>query len=250
MKISFASDLHSEFADIVLKNNDNSDVLILAGDIVPYKYLHVISDMLEVASTQWKDIIIVLGNHDHYRGNFLKTYDKYKNFVSEFNNVHVLNNNYLDIDDTRFIGATLWTNYFNNNPIIKEIARTGMNDYKYITHSGYRKFTPEDALKEFYKSYDYIRSKLDHNKIVLVTHQAPSLQSIPEMYKMDDLSGAYASDLDNLFWENPQIKIAIHGHVHTIFDYMINQTRILCNPRGYKDMEKIADNFKLKTVAI
>lgn len=250
MRISFANDLHAEFGEILLHNTENSDVLILAGDIIPYKYLHIISNMLEIASEQWKDIIIILGNHDHYRGNFLKTAKKYKDFVAEFKNIHVLNNEYLDIANTRFIGATLWTNYFNNNPLIKELARTRMNDYKYITHIGYRKFTPDDALKEFYKSYDYIRNNINHDNVVLITHQAPSLQSIPDRYKNDNLSGAYASDLDNLFWDNPQIKIAIHGHIHANLDYIINQTRILCNPRGYKELEPIEKSFKLKTIEI
>ena len=33
MKIALASDLHLEFADIMLKNTDGADVLLLAGDI-------------------------------------------------------------------------------------------------------------------------------------------------------------------------------------------------------------------------
>lgn len=250
MKISFASDCHAEFGDLVLHNTDNSDVLILAGDIVPYKYLHLIYNMLEIASEEWKDIIIVLGNHDSYRGNLLKTADKYKDFVAEFHNIHVLNNRYIDIDDTRFIGTTLWTDYFRYNPIIMEKARNCMNDHKYITYTGYRKFLPSDALIEFRKAYDYIRNNLNHDKIVLTTHHAPSLRSIPERYKDDDLSGAYASDLEGLFFNNPQIKIAIHGHIHERLDYMVNETRILCNPRGYVDMEKIAKTFKLKTIVI
>jgi Icc-related predicted phosphoesterase len=250
MKISYTSDIHIEFGDLVLHNEDNSDVLIFAGDIIPYKNLYVTEQLLETCSKEWKDVIIVLGNHDHYRGNFLKSANKYKEFVSQFINVHVLDKQYLEIGDTRFVGATLWTSYFRSNPMIMEKARTGMNDHKYITHAGYRKFTPKDALNEFYSSYDFIRNNINHDKVVLITHHAPSLQSIPEEYKSDDLSGAYASDLDNLFWDYPQIKIAIHGHIHTKLDYKINQTRILCNPRGYVNMEKIANNFKLETVEV
>jgi len=33
MKISLASDIHLEFGDILLKNEENADVLILSGDI-------------------------------------------------------------------------------------------------------------------------------------------------------------------------------------------------------------------------
>ena len=39
MKIALASDLHLEFADIILKNTDGADVLLLAGDICVAKDL-------------------------------------------------------------------------------------------------------------------------------------------------------------------------------------------------------------------
>ena len=34
MKIGVCSDLHLEFGDLMLKNEDNVDVLILSGDIL------------------------------------------------------------------------------------------------------------------------------------------------------------------------------------------------------------------------
>ena len=39
MKIALCSDLHLEFADIILKNDENADVLILGGDICLAKEL-------------------------------------------------------------------------------------------------------------------------------------------------------------------------------------------------------------------
>ena len=33
MKIAIASDVHLEFGDLILKNEENADVLILSGDI-------------------------------------------------------------------------------------------------------------------------------------------------------------------------------------------------------------------------
>ena len=64
------------------------------------------------------------------------------------------------------------------------------------------------------------------------------------------MNGAYSSDLNDFILDNPQIKYWTHGHTHEPFDYMIGNTRVLANPRGYINYEDRADNFKLKTVEI
>lgn len=69
-------------------------------------------------------------------------------------------------------------------------------------------------------------------KFIIVTHHAPSLRSIPKSYRTDSLSAAYASHLDS-FVESSGAKLWIHGHIHTQQDYMIGNTRVICNPRGY-----------------
>ena len=63
-------------------------------------------------------------------------------------------------------------------------------------------------------------------------------------------SGGYSSSLDEFIMDHPQIKLWTHGHTHEPFDYMIGETRIFCNPRGYIGYEKSASDFKLKTVEI
>jgi len=47
------------------------------------------------------------------------------------------------------------------------------------------------------------------------------------------MNGAYHSDLSNIMLDNPQIKLWTHGHTHNCFDYVIGETRVVCNPRGY-----------------
>ena len=39
MRVALASDVHLEFGDLILKNDDNADVLLLAGDICVAKEL-------------------------------------------------------------------------------------------------------------------------------------------------------------------------------------------------------------------
>jgi hypothetical protein len=35
----------------------------------------------------------------------------------------------------------------------------------------------------------------------------------------------------------PSVSLWIHGHTHESFDYVVNSTRVVCNPRGYAPME-------------
>jgi hypothetical protein len=77
--------------------------------------------------------------------------------------------------------------------------------------------------------------------VVVITHMAPTHLSINEKYKHDPISnGAYVSDLSNLILDNPNIKTWVHGHVHDPVDYMVGDTRVLCNPRGYIGLEDIS----------
>jgi len=77
--------------------------------------------------------------------------------------------------------------------------------------------------------------------MVVITHHAPSRQSIPKPFGNDLLSAAYASDLEDVI-ESLNPTLWVHGHMHTTLDYHIGSTRILANPRGYPG-ELHADQF-------
>ena len=83
---------------------------------------------------------------------------------------------------------------------------------------------------------EIVKQKEDGKKVVVVTHHLPSFQSIPERFRGESLNGAYASELFEDIMET-QPDIWCHGHTHGSSDYMIGNTRILCNPRGYHGHE-------------
>jgi hypothetical protein len=86
---------------------------------------------------------------------------------------------------------------------------------------------------------------------VVVTHHAPTTLSIAEWFKHDTLmNGAFASDLTDFILDRPQIKLWTHGHMHNVSDYMIGDTRVVCNPRGYVGYEEGPKNFEIKVVEI
>ncbi len=71
-------------------------------------------------------------------------------------------------------------------------------------------------------------------KNIVITHHAPSLQSIPKQYQNDPVTATYASNLESFILEHQPL-YCIHGHIHTPIQYNIGNTQIVCNPNGYID---------------
>jgi hypothetical protein len=49
------------------------------------------------------------------------------------------------------------------------------------------------------------------------------------------IDAAYASNLDDLVAAS-RARLWIHGHTHRAADYIIGETRVVSNPRGYADL--------------
>jgi hypothetical protein len=109
-------------------------------------------------------------------------------------------------------------------------------------------------VEDFKKFTGYLQSVIEgknDEKFVVCTHHTPSRSSCHPRYGADHLmNGGYHSDLDEYIIDHPQIKLWTHGHTHEDFDYMVGETRIACNPRGYINYEDRADRFKLKIMEI
>jgi hypothetical protein len=67
---------------------------------------------------------------------------------------------------------------------------------------------------------------------VVVTHHAPSRQSIHPRFAGSPLNACFVSDAERLMGVE-RVVLWIHGHTHDSFDYTVGGTRVLCNPRGY-----------------
>ena len=243
MKIQVVSDLHLEFGPITIENN-GADVLILSGDICVADGFNVeqhkerYNSFFNFVCKEFKYVVYVLGNHEHYHGNFATSARVLREELSRHVNLHILDNSYVDIDDVRFVGGTLWTDFDKHNPTVMWDAQRMMNDYRGV-QNGTLKFLPSAAIEQHEVMLNIIdEQSSQHEKIVVVGHHAPSMQSISGRYVGHSLNGAYASDLVSFILNKPSIKLWTHGHIHTCSDYMIGTTRIVCNPRGYQDYEE------------
>lgn len=304
MKIAVCSDLHLEFGDIDLKNTDQADVLILGGDIMvakdigrpdPDNFLEGAKsqrnrDFVARCAAEFPQVVLIMGNHEHYHGDFATSADVLRSMCDEFDNVHFLDKETVQIRDITFVGGTLWTDMNDEDPsTIKGIAHM-MNDFRIVANGTkkrrvplYKKdadgqyvrnestggyieegfkfkdevayFSPEHAVEDHRAFLAHLKTELDKAdadaRFVVVGHHSPSKKSTHPKYKHETLmNGGYSSDLDSFILANPQIKLWTHGHTHEDFDYMIGSTRIVCNPRGYINYEDRANGFKLKYVEI
>lgn len=280
MKIALASDLHLEFEDILLKNEENADVLILSGDIMiaedlynnPEEQVRIASmiesmtrrqetaqrfrDFLKRCSFQFPHVIYVAGNHEFYHGRWKASLQHLRDECAKFNNVYFLENDVKVINDVTFIGATLWTDMNKGDPLTLHAINDMMNDFKIIRNDehGYTKLRPAHAMHRHQQTISYLKAVLPDmigRKIVFAGHHAPCKQSTHPKYKGEYLmNGAYSSDLSEFILDHPEIKLWTHGHTHDPFDYMIGSTRIACNPRGYSGWDPQADLFELKYIDI
>lgn len=252
MRIQLVSDLHLEFADIIIKNAGNTDVLILSGDIMVASKVHRpeseygirFRDFLKRCSFQFPHVVYVAGNHEFYdSGKFFGGIDELREACAVHDNIYFLERDTKVIDDIVFVGGTLWTDMNKFDPLTLHAVRDMMNDYRAIRNDrmGFVPLKPADTVERHRQTCDYIRLIAEQNKdkkIVVVGHHSPSYQSCHEMYKSDyHMNGAYHSDLSEIMLDNTHIKLWTHGHTHHPFDYVIGETRVVCNPRGYDGYE-------------
>lgn len=264
MKIKVVSDLHLEFGDINITNDQGADVLILSGDIcianelydfpepaTPWSQAELkdasyrmqnaakYRDFFKRVSFQFPRVIYVAGNHEFYSGRWVKGLKILRDEIAKYPNIHFLECDIVKIDDITFVGGTLWTDMNKGDPLTLHAVRDMMNDFHSIRNddAGFTPLRPAHTMARHRKMVEYIRAVIEgkfDEKFVVVGHHAPCRLSIHDHYKNDYImNGAYASDLSDFILDHPQIKLWTHGHMHNPSDYMLGETRIVCNPRGY-----------------
>ena len=280
MKIALCSDLHLEFEDIILKNTEGAEVLILSGDIMLAEDLHnhpptVTSPyesytelgtrqkaaqrfraFLSQVSNEFSHVVYIAGNHEFYHGLWNASLDHLREACSAYPNIYFLENDIKVINEVSFIGATLWTDCNKGDPLTLHALADMMNDYRVIRNDehGYSKLRPAHTVHRHQQTLSYMKQVLadmKNKKVVFVGHHGPSPLSTHPRYVNETLmNGGYRSDLSELILDNPQIVLWTHGHMHDPFDYMIGTTRVVCNPRGYSGHDPQADVFELKFLDI
>jgi len=232
MKIRLYSDLHIEFEDFCA-SAEGADVIVLAGDID-----------IGIKGIDWVKrqnfncpVIYVLGNHEYYKHRYPSLIGKVKAHA-QGKNIHVLENESVDIDGVRFHGATLWTNFelFGDPRVAGYECQQVMTDFKQIRKEpSFSKLRSLDVAVIHSQSINWLSNSLKQSEgltNVVVTHHAPNIESVPQRYKDDITAAAYASDLSK-FVDEHKPDFWLHGHLHASSHYQLGSCQVACNPRGY-----------------
>lgn len=240
MKVYQTSDVHLEFGDFNLSNKDNAEVLVLGGDIIVADRLErhdptvkgatmsrMFHSFFQRASELFPHVIYIMGNHEHYQGDFARTESHLRERLSIYPNVHILERQTLKIEDVTFVGGTMWTDCNNSDPQTLMQLKHALNDFRIVKNSNTPKivksvpiykmndngtyvksengslvvermarqenvanFSSEDSVLEHDKFLAYLRSVVEgkHNeKFFVCTHHAPSRLSTHERFKHEHL---------------------------------------------------------------
>jgi hypothetical protein len=229
-----------------------ADLLILAGDI-DYG-VDAVRYAAEAAAYCGCPAVLVPGNHEFYDAEMTRTLAAMR--AASSGRVDLLDGDRMDFDlgggRVAVLGATLWTDYRLHGGDEARVAMAmrnaegGLNDHRVIRH-GKGRFLPKDALALHWQARDWLadslpRARAEADRVVVVTHHAPTPAANPPRYADSRLSPAFASDLEAEIaaW---QPDLWISGHTHFDHDRRIGRCRLVSRQRGYIGVEGAAPDF-------
>ncbi len=249
MFIRPASDIHNEFGMFTVPpmDSDARGILILSGDIGVGKTISTLEPFFDKVSEQFADVLFIPGNHEYYYGSLVTMPAKLEALSRRYMNVHYMDRRMMKIGGIRFVGATLWTDYNSGNPVVIQQCREAMNDFKqirtgtkaepYVRRSKPLDFMALNTLDRLFIEQELKAAKEAGERAVVFTHHGPSFLSRPDWERQSPVDYAYYNTgLEDLILDfGPEVWI--HGHSHYPVDYMLGDTRIVSNPRGYHGHE-------------
>ena len=242
MKLHVLSDLHLSLAGMEVARTD-ADLVILAGDIARPQ------EACAWAHQIGRPVIYVAGNHEFYNGDLQSTLLELRSHCAG-SPIRVLECDAWVHAGVRFLGATLWSDFrvFADDETRQRSMAQAVDfirDFQRIAVDTGRShpFTPQDSRALFDHTSAWLDAQLQKpfaGPTVVITHHAPSPQSIHPRFAGSLLNGSFVSDLERLMGAD-RVRLWIHGHTHNSFDYTVRGTRVLCNPRGYV-VQGVAEN--------
>ncbi|MBT1696064.1 metallophosphoesterase [Fulvivirgaceae bacterium PWU4] len=235
MLIQYCSDLHLEFPTNkrYLKANPikpKGEILLLAGDIVPFTEIEKEKDFLDFLSGSFEHTYWIPGNHEYYRSDLTERTGAFDEKIRS--NVSLINNSIVQHKDVRLIFSTLWSKL----DLTKEwVIKKTMADFHLIRKNG-NKINVDDYNALYDEALAFIKSQLpiaDGKKTIVVTHHIPTFYNYAEKYRYSELNSAFATELFDLI-EASNVDYWIYGHSHEVVpDFRIGKTTLTTNQLGY-----------------
>ena len=250
MRIWFFSDWHLEHHQVpermVTEHGfPDADVCVVPGDM--HRGDLEVAFLGEAISARMP-VVMTAGNHSFYGQSMPDMRRTMAEEALRFPNLHLLDPGSVVISGVRFVGGTLWTDYAllgeQMRPLAMREAAASLNDHRTILHGSAkdpdaRIWSPSHALAEHEAELAFIESILAtpfDGPTVVVSHHGPHPNSVHERFRGQAyarLNAAFVSDLSRVIDKHAPA-LWIHGHIHDSVDYVVGETRICANPRGYQ----------------
>jgi len=232
MQIEIVSDIHLTCdADhgvnylTSLIPEEETQVLVLAGDVGEFHWWLEAKQYLDIICDNYPHVLFVAGNHDYYGTTLPEGDERFRELDNLIENFHFVEREVFELDGVKFAGCSLW---FKEDPK-SFLYEWWMRDFEEI-----HDFKP-GVYDRNQESVEFLRRlglpQLEDIDVV-ITHHTFSEKSVHEKYENDPCNRFFLCDVGNLI-AAIGAKFAIHAHTHTPCDYMLGDTRVICNPRGY-----------------
>jgi hypothetical protein len=212
---------------------DAESVLVLAGDISSKP--DQIASFLSVVAKKFQHVIYLPGNHEYYKHN-MKAWDENLQHLIPASNVAWTNGvGTIEFEKVRFIFSIMWAD--GGKDIVEQTwVDRGLNDFRLIRRADDTRFTVRDMVKlhkDFKAKIAHALKQPFNGKTVVATHHMPSYRLCDPRFGTD-INGGFAANCDDLLTAPFAPALWIHGHTHDTTDHKLWETRIVCNPAGYR----------------
>ena len=235
MKLQYCSDLHLEMSAnrAFLQRYPlpvKGDILILAGDIVPFAVMDDHKDFFDYLADNFAHTYWLPGNHEYYGSDIAQRsgvmHEKIRSNVSLVNHITI------DRAPVRLIFSTLWSHI---SPTQESEIQRRLSDFHTIKYNG-QKLTPATYNHLHTDCLHFLQQEIQKATAltkVVITHHVPTFMHYPEAYKNDNLNQAFATELHDLIYPS-HIHLWLYGHNHSNTpDFKIGNTILATNQLGY-----------------
>lgn len=252
MTFQFCSDLHLEFRRNKAHLSANplipqAEVLLLAGDIVPFAFRDEHDDFFHFLSKNFKYAYWLPGNHEYYGADAAFKSGTLKEKIKA--NVFLVNNVAVTHGNVRLLFSTLWSHI---NPANDWLIEKSVSDFSAVRYNGYRFSAPAFNLLHRH-CLNFLTGELqkeEAGKTVVVTHHVPTFLNYPAQYKGSLINEAFGVELHD-FIDDSKAAAWLYGHHHVnTTEFIVGETRMITNQLGYVERGEHFLFNRAKTITV
>jgi predicted phosphohydrolase len=235
IKFQFCSDLHLEFPEnkkFITQNPlvNHGDVLILAGDIVPFGQIDDHKDFFDALGDRFEFTYWIPGNHEYYYTDMNLRNGTFSESIRK--NVVLLNNSIIQHGRVSLIFSTLWTHI---SPLKTEIIENRLSDF-FVIENGNQPLRVSDYNRMHQENVQFLKNAIEYSQeqhSIVITHHVPTFLNYPEKFIHSPINEAFAVELKEMIKDyQPDYWIYGHSHVNTPV-FSIGKTQLHTNQLGY-----------------